>query len=370
MRKNAPAAICLLLLAAPGCALEEDEAASETDELRRKVAPKATASGLELVKPPWLGPEFRSGIFLLNGPQLGPGTFTALPPSHVTLMTSRFEEGGQRGGDPRYPVARSGSVWDNPQTPLVIEAGKVTKYSPAGLVLRYAAPVSGSAPLRVGLTRLADPTLGQPARDAASLTDATVANGFSIALLDGTYRLDTSADPTPKTFNLVQGGLTVVSLPVTRIRVTRDAPTPGYVDHGACARYRFEHASGDPKLSGDVRFEGTGPVARGALPAGPAVRLVIDGCGVDRERIEALAPNKLVTIRTHRLEVDDLEVTGVDGTKTRRRAQVTILRKTAAGYVPIPGGQTPLSVEVLDGTYRVDTEVPGHVRAQDEVSFP
>jgi hypothetical protein len=337
-----------------GCAAQTDDGTEDpiADELKKKVKPKAGNGAFDLDQPVWSTTGF-VGDYQAGYKTIKPGERAELSPGNYSLAILNTDLGSGIHGV-------GGSV------PFTIAPGVIVSRKASGLRIRYAqTPTLGTNNVRFGV----------PGYESGYL-DTTGAwikqpNGASMFMVEGKYRVILSSDPAPIDFTLAAGDLKEIVLPTAKVNLALDAYDPAYPTPPQCTPTELI-AGSDPR-NASVRNPNGTPNATFVVPAGPKAPVAINTYGF-RTTLPTTTPT--VNITLNRLEIDDLEVTGVNGTKSYK-GSFRLERRENGNWVPSPactiGMPTHSGIDVPDGDYRITTTATtpsGTSTSVEEVSFP
>ncbi len=331
-----------------------DDAGTNEDDIKKRVNPSSGTAAFELKKPSWYTDDFQS-VFQFHDVTAEYGRRYERAGGEFPLRSGILYAPGYYG----FGMS-AGSMSMN----VPLEIGFISIYEPAGIVLKYERPITAGENQIVG-------------KRAGSGQDAIrmVANelwsrpqGYSVAMLDGRYEIETSANE-KTTYDIAEGEKKDILLPTASVQLKFEAIDAEFPGTTTCLSI---DARGDNRTIGVTRT--SLPIAREkaalVIPAGSAASVDIRACGVSSN--VPMPAGAVHAITVHRLEVNDLDIVDPDGAHRVVRGTFVVDRKNADGtYTRIIGSErTHTGVDLTDGTYRVTstaTNVPPHVV---DVSFP
>lgn len=354
------------LVVACGDASSDGIGSTESDVTKR-INPKSASAAFELVKPAWQTNDFQMS-FALSGTPVVYGTPYERAAGKYNLEV-RFRDPSNGGSPIRQEI-------------VSLDTGLITRYTPAGIVVRYAKPINAGTSNTASL-ELASEDTGY--RTFFTLRSSDIQSGYSVVTLAGKYWLRNLADAL-QPFELAEGELKEFTLPVATLKVAYEDIDPAFPGDASCLLVDLELGSVDSRdkkrepLS-TKREDGTSFT----LPAGSQSNLYkTSNCGNAAEKIP-LPADEAVTLSLHRLEVSDVEVadpTSPTGTKLTR-GTFSVERKQPDGtYKQVQFYQnsnrtnfitqfpTNTGVDLTDGTYRVVSKVGVGSPSVQEITFP
>lgn len=338
-----------------GCGVQTDDGASDdpnAEELKKKVKPKAGNGAFDLDPPQWSTTGFL-GSYAAGYKAIKPGERVELSPGAYAVTLLQVDLGSGIHG-----FAQS--------NPFSISAGVIIAKKPSGLRIRYAqAPTLGANAVRFGAPGYESGYLDTSGPWSAQAT------GASIFMLEGKVRVLQSADPAPIDFTLSAGDLKEIVLPTTKVNLSIDAYDPAYPTPSQCTPTQL--MAGSEVREALVRSSNGTPNPTFVVPAGPKAPVIVNAYGF---KVVSPTSSATVNVTLNRLEVDDLEVSGVGGTKTYK-GTFRIERKVNGSWVFSPecsnGLSTHSGIDLPDGDYRITTTAStpsGTQTSVEEVSFP
>jgi hypothetical protein len=350
MKRFSPVFLLLSLSTAAACSapLAEDEATADEAELKKKVNPQGSEGTFTLTKPAWATPTFDEGLSFGGRPiKLGDSV-------------------------PR-PPGTYGLVLGSSSSSVVVTAGASQALLPAGLLVRYAAPVN-----EVWFARdqiVVEGATGHAIRSGARAVTLPVHAGqYDVRSPSYSWKGSTAA-----------GALTELIIPTATLVLQVDPVDPAFPSASPdCLRMRSLRTDIDQypnytasrwSVSPPVRDLATGPVN---VPAGNAVRLATGGSLADRNGTDLMTwpvqAGTTTTITLNRLEVDD--VASPTPGAPRIKGTFDIDMKKSGAWTPYACGRTVpthTGVDLPDGDYRVTTVADGpngRITHVEELTFP
>jgi hypothetical protein len=341
----------LVLASVAACTAPTEDTGSDESDIRKRINPSSGSAAFELKKPAWYTDAFLSE-FTFAGSRAELGKRYERAPGEYPLVSGILYLPTYYGfGTRQYSM----------QMQVPLELGMISIYEPAGLVIKYDRPINAGKNVISGKREQVQ---------AIAIRNEELKNkpdGYSLAMLDGRYEIETSANE-KQTVDVAEGQKKDVLLPTASLDFRYETIDPEFPGTTTClgVTYVAENARID-------RTSDTLAVARDrqyVVPAGSFAQLRVGACG--KNEVLDLAPGATHTITVHRLEVNDLDIVDPDGQHRIVRGTFKVERKHEDGnYTTVLSSQpTHTGVDVTDGTYRVTSTAPNAPPHVQEITFP
>lgn len=335
----------------------EDASQSSDDELKKKIKPKGGNGGLDLAKPSWTTTA-AVGQYVFDNVNVLIDTRTEKVPGTYALQTRAIGFDG-------------GQTMNQSFSSIAITAGNIEKRTATGLRVRFDQPLTFGA-ARYDMV----PSVGGIAGFLQGRGGAwsKKVDGVLMFVAPGTIKATNASDLTGSDVTFVEGKLSEVVLPTSKLAVQVDDYDAAYPTPANCQPpYVSAGAPGDQE-SLPVRDQAGKGFVTAVIPHGARASAVLNSYGI--QKTLATAAGQTVSFLVNRLEVDDVEVSTAGGGTQTVRGTFNVEYKDVGGVyrsIACSGFATHSGIDLPDGAYRITSRASsnsGVVTSVEEVSFP
>lgn len=338
-----------------------ESAAELPSAMTVRVHPDGGRAAIELVQPDWAMPRFQYQGYSVRlfSADLGALRF-GLPLDVTSALAS--------GPNGTVQVSASKSA---PPLLVKVERGLISRVMPSGVMVRWEKAIDSGIMFSQEDSsgfgeRMHHWSLNLAIRPTEWVVFTKSRSSLeSILTFGGKYKLTGPYDGDSEPVDLVDGQLIEFTHPVATVRTEFDPISPDFPGEGPCNELFIVNAEraravpNGPRPESGVRLvhvpnrRGGGPVV---VPAGRLVALS-NACSAD---LMPLPRGASVTMKYHRLEVDDLEIT--DANRSVRKVRGTFSVSSFAGqFWPLyeKSWPTHTGMDLPSGKYRVVSRAEG-----------
>ncbi len=338
---------------------DELSAGDVASEITKRIHPDGSSAAFELVKPSWATDDYRGDFGLLPFPN---GTWMPIPFGRSIDTTSALQ-GQATTTIPLGFHPFSGMPFEN----IKVERGYIARYTPAGISVQYEKPISPqvefATPNSWAIYTSAS-TRGAPLWDRMVRSES---GGIRFYTLAGHYKLMSLYDGDSSPFDILEGQKVDVTLPVTTITTEFDPISPDFPGAGSCGVLSIGDSN---PLSGrahnvnaTIRSQRASPTV--IVPAGRRISLFSD---CDKSSVP-LAAGATITLKFHRLEIDDIGVADPSGITRMVRGSFTVARASSPTDI-VARGLTHMGIDLPAGEYVVQSTSGAGVLHVAKVTLP